>query len=59
MSKINELFKKELKVINMGLESFHKDLKGQKVDSIHMNWRPVAGGNEKMRALLQRLNDKK
>lgn len=40
----------------MGLESFHKDLKSQKVDSLQMNWRPVAGGNEKMRKLLERLN---
>jgi hypothetical protein len=55
MSKINELFSKDLKVINMGLESFHKDLKAQSVDSIHMNWRPVAGGNKKMMALLARL----
>jgi hypothetical protein len=55
MNKLNTLFKQELKVINMGLESFHKDLKSQKVDSIQMNWRPVAGGNEKMRKLLARL----
>jgi hypothetical protein len=58
MSKINELFRKDLKVINMGLESFHKDLKSQKVDSLQMNWRPVAGGNEKMRVLLERLKSK-
>lgn len=58
MNKINELFSKELKVINIGLESFHQDLKSQKVDSIQMNWRPTAGGNEKMMALLARLNKK-
>jgi hypothetical protein len=58
MSKINELFNKDLKVINMGLESFHKDLKSQKVESLQMNWRPVAGGNEKMRSLLERLKTK-
>jgi FdrA protein len=59
MNKINELFSKELKVINMGLESFHKDLKSQDVDSIQMNWRPTAGGNEKMMALLARLKTQK
>lgn len=59
MNKINELFSKELKVINMGLESFHKDLKAQKVDSIQMNWRPTAGGNKKMMSLLERLKAKK
>ena len=55
MSKINELFGKELKVINMGLESFYKDLKEQNVKVIHMNWRPLAGGNKKMASLLSRL----
>ncbi len=59
MSKVNELFSKDLKVINMGLESFHKDLKSQDVDSIQMNWRPTAGGNVKMMALLDRLKAKK
>lgn len=55
MSKINELFKKELVVINMGLESFYKDLKDQDVETLQMNWRPPAGGNKKMASLLSRL----
>lgn len=55
MSKINKLFASDLKVINMGLESFQKDLKSQDVDAVQMNWRPVAGGNPKMIALLERL----
>ncbi|WP_240840060.1 fdrA domain protein [Acidaminobacter sp. JC074] len=58
MNKINELFNKKLKILNMGLESFHKDLESQKVESLHMNWRPVAGGDEKMRRLLDRLKSK-
>lgn len=55
MSKVNELFGKELKVLNMGLESFHQDLKKQEVASIHMDWRPTAGGNKKMASMLDRL----
>lgn len=55
MSKINELFKSELKIVNMGLESFYKDLKNQNVKVIHMNWRPLAGGNKKMASLLSKL----
>ncbi len=58
MNKIKELFSKKLKVINMGLESFHKDLESQEVESLHMNWRPTAGGNERMRLLLDRLKTK-
>ncbi|ABR46913.1 conserved hypothetical protein [Alkaliphilus metalliredigens QYMF] len=55
MSNINKLFKKQLKVINIGLESFHQDLKKQGVQSIHVDWRPTAGGNKKMVGLLARL----
>lgn len=55
MSKINELFKKEVKVLNIGLESFSEELKSQEVKTIHMDWRPPAGGNEKMMALLAKL----
>lgn len=55
MSKINELFKKELRVVNIGLESFHQDLKKQEAPGIHVDFRPVAGGNKKMAALLSKL----
>lgn len=40
MSSVNELFSKDLKVVNLGLESFCKDLKQQHVECIHVNWRP-------------------
>ncbi len=53
--KVNDLFKSELKVINMGLESFYQDMKSQDVSAIHVNWKPAAGGNEKMAALLSRM----
>ena len=59
MNQINQLFKKDLKVVNMGLESFYNDLKAQNVEVIQMNWRPRAGGNPKMIQLLNRLNTKK
>lgn len=56
--KVNELFKQELKVINMGLRSFANDLKSQGVTVIHVDWRPVAGGNKKMASLLSKLKSK-
>jgi len=40
LTSINELFSKDIKVINLGLESFCKDLKDQHVPCIHVNWRP-------------------
>ena len=55
MSKVNDLFTKELRVINVGLESFYKDLKTQEIKAIHVDWRPTAGGNKKLSSLLSRL----
>ncbi|MFA6670694.1 MAG: fdrA domain protein [Bacillota bacterium] len=55
MSNINRLFKNQLKVINIGLEAFYGDLKKQKVEVIHVDWRPPAMGNKKMVSLLNRL----
>ncbi|RKX83799.1 MAG: fdrA domain protein [Spirochaetes bacterium] len=52
---INELFKKDLVVINMGLESFADNLKDQKVKVLQMNWKPPAGGNKKIASLLAKL----
>ncbi len=52
---INALFSADLKVINMGLASFAENLKEQKVKTVKMEWRPPAGGNEKMIALLKKL----
>ncbi|AZR72677.1 hypothetical protein BBF96_04295 [Anoxybacter fermentans] len=56
-NKIVDLFGKELKVINMGLESFANDLKSLNVAVIQMDWRPPAGGNKKMASLLAMLKD--
>lgn len=58
MLKVNELFKDELKVINMGLRSFANDVKSQNVPVIHVDWRPVAGGNKKLSSLLSKLKSK-
>ncbi len=55
MKKINDLFTSEMKVINMGLASFAQDLKEQQVKVIHVDWKPPAGGNQKMTSLLARL----
>ncbi|MCK4261350.1 MAG: hypothetical protein KAX49_20435 [Halanaerobiales bacterium] len=56
-AKISNLFGKELKVVNMGLDSFATDLKSVNVPVVHMDWRPPAGGNKKMASLLSLLAD--
>lgn len=59
MNRIDRLFSQDLKVINMGLESFSKDLKKQEVPVVQMDWRPRAGGNSKLVALLDKLKSNK
>ena len=48
-------FGRPLAAINVGLESFYDSLVGQGAEAIHVAWRPPAGGNEKMMALLAKL----
>ncbi len=50
-----ELFQRPLAAINVGLESFYDSVRGQGADAVHVAWRPPAGGDEKMMALLARL----
>lgn len=51
-----ESFTKPLAAINVGLESFYDSLKGQGAEAVHVDWRPPAGGNEKMMAILAKMN---
>jgi FdrA protein len=45
--------------INVGLASFTESLRGQEAMAIQVDWRPPAGGNEKLAALLERMKAKK
>jgi len=44
-----------LAAINVGLESFAESLKDQNAAAVWVDWRPSAGGNEKLAALLARM----
>ena len=55
MAKLNEFFGKPVKVINMGLDGFSEDLKSQQVETLQMDWRPPAGGNQRLASLLNKL----
>ncbi len=50
-----EQLKKPLAAINVGLESFYDSLVSQNVQAVHVEWRPPAGGNEKVASLLARM----
>jgi FdrA protein len=54
-----EQLKQPLAAINVGLESFYDSLISQEAQAVHVEWRPAAGGNEKLAALLAKMKSKK
>ena len=55
MSKVNQLFERKLSVVNFGIESFYQDLIKQGKSAVHVDWKPVAGGDKKIAACLRKL----
>ncbi|MCX6088385.1 MAG: fdrA domain protein [Caldiserica bacterium] len=51
----NELFKKELKVINIGLLSFKESLDKEGVKTIQIDWKPPATEDEETLDALKKL----
>jgi len=47
--------KQPLAAINVGLESFYESLTSQGAQAIHVDWRPPAGGNERLASLLAKM----
>ena len=52
---VNELFKEDVRVINLGLPSFADDLKKQGIPVLAVDWKPPAGGNRKTLSILNRI----
>ena len=51
-------FNGELAAINVGLESFYDSLKSQGATAVQVDWRPPAGGNEKLMEILAMMKRK-
>ncbi len=47
-----------LAAINVGLESFYDSIKAQGGTAVQVEWRPPAGGNEKLMAILAKMKQK-
>jgi FdrA protein len=47
--------KKPLAGLNVGLESFADSLRGQGAQVVHVDWKPVAGSNERLLGILERM----
>jgi FdrA protein len=51
----NGLLSQPIKVINVGLEGFAKELASQSVPVLQVQWTPPAGGDPKLAELLSKL----
>jgi hypothetical protein len=54
-SPIQELFSRELRVVNLGLPSFAETLRESGTPVVDLDWRPPAGGDAELADLLDRL----
>ncbi|MFQ5921489.1 MAG: acyl-CoA synthetase FdrA [Anaerolineales bacterium] len=43
--------------INVGLESFYDSLREQGAKAVHVDWKPPAGGDERLQAILQKMKN--
>ena len=50
-----EALHQPMTAINVGVESFTESLTAQEASVIHVNWKPPAGGNEKLMGILERM----
>jgi FdrA protein len=48
-------FQAPLAAVTVGLESFYDSLLAQGASAVHVDWRPPAGGNEKLAGILAKL----
>lgn len=55
--KIMNLINMKPSVINIGLKSFTEAIEQSGSEVVQFNWRPIAGGNEKLMKVLQFLNN--
>ena len=53
--QINDLLHQPLVIINLGLESFTENMKGQGAEVVQVDWRPPASGDTEMMDLLDQL----
>ena len=50
-----EFLTQPVAAINVGLESFYDSLRKQGAEAVHVDWKPPAGGDERLQAILQKM----
>lgn len=54
-TEISKFLDDPLKVVNIGLEGFARELEQQGAEVVHVDWAPPAGGDPKLADLLSKL----
>jgi len=57
MASLNNLFQQKINVVNVGLELFYDSLVDQNINTVHLQWKPPAGGNPMLATILSELDD--
>ncbi len=52
---MEDLLKEEIKVVNIGLREFFDSLVEQRVEAVHVEWRPPAQGDQELMDILDKL----
>lgn len=50
-----EFLSQPVAAINVGLESFYDSLNEQGAEAVHVDWKPPAGGDERLQAILEKM----
>lgn len=54
-TEADKLLKSDVRVVNIGLREFARDLSACKVEVVHVDWSPPAVSNPKVASLLAKL----
>jgi len=54
-ARCQPFFGEELAVVNIGVKTFYEDIRKQNIKVVHVDWKPPAGGDLKITALLDKL----
>lgn len=57
-NQLNQLFSSTLVMANVGLEVFYQAAQDQNIPSIHVEWKPAAGGNPRLMEILEKLKNR-
>jgi len=55
VNEVLRLFRSKVKVVNIGLEHFYRELKKQNVEAVHVMWRPKPEIEKDLQEILKKI----